>query len=103
MTFVNPKSKKIATAFASFTNTGDKTLIQEFSCDEIEFALIQYYRDKGDRHYIAMERRIDELKDLEKSGLIKREKWKERGIGILGTVVAGLILYGIIHLITKLS
>ena len=99
MSLISPKSEKIATSFATFTRTGDKTLIQEFSLDEIEFALLQYYRDKGNRHYIAMEKRIEELKDLEKLKLIKREKWKERVvgivIGILGTVVGGLILYWI--------
>jgi Mn2+/Fe2+ NRAMP family transporter len=46
-----------------------------------------------------MEKRIEELKDLEKLKLIKREKWKEGVvgivIGILGTVVGGLILYWI--------
>ncbi|MBU1999274.1 MAG: hypothetical protein KKE64_07265 [Candidatus Omnitrophica bacterium] len=56
--------------------------------EEIESTLVQYHLDKGRGHYIAMERRIVELR--EKAD--KKEKWIDRLIGFVLGLLSGLII-----------
>jgi hypothetical protein len=91
------KSQIIANAFHKYTETGDISLIRDYKCEDIEFTLLQYCSDKGFAHYDAMERRITELKTIEKESKNIKEKWGDRiigfFIGIAVSVLAGLILY----------
>lgn len=57
------KAIKIANAFTKYAKGGDKSLIIGFSREDIEATLLQYHLDRGWAHYIAMERRIEELKE----------------------------------------
>lgn len=85
------KATKIANAFGKYAETGDKSLIKEFKREDIEAALLQYHQDKGWNHYVAMERRIEELKEDEKFRREKKEKWKDRLIGFIFGIISALI------------
>ena len=94
------KSQQIAKAFSNYVETGDKSLIENYKCEDIELSLLQYSTDKGWAHYNAMEIRIVELKEIEKEKKNIKEKWKDRIIGfffgVAISVIAGLLLYFII-------
>ena len=91
------KSQKIANTFHKYAETGDESLIKDYKCEDIELSLIQSSADKGWPHYNAMEKRISELKEIEKERKHIKEKWKDRIIGfffgVAISVVAGLLLY----------
>ena len=83
------EAQKIASAFAKYAATGDKSLIEKYKLEDIEIALIQYSADERFPHYSAMKVRINELKEKKKN----IEKWKDRIIGSVFTIIIGLILY----------
>jgi hypothetical protein len=64
---LNEKSQEIHNAFCSYVKTHDKKAIESFSRADIEFTIIQS-RDIGWPHYKAMEMRVAQLKEIEKSG-----------------------------------
>lgn len=43
---ISDRSREIANVFDKYVNTGNKSLIENFNREEIEFALLQYYADK---------------------------------------------------------
>ena len=94
------KSIKIANAFHKYVETGNKSLIKDYKCEDIELTLLQYSASKGWPNYNAMEKRINELKEIEKERKNIKEKWQDRIIGfffgVAISVVAGLLLYFII-------
>lgn len=94
------KSTNIANVFHKYVETGAKSLINDYKCEDIELSLLQYSADKGCAHYNAMEKRIAELKEIEKERKNIKDKWKDRIIGfffgVAISVVAGLLLYFII-------
>lgn len=91
------KSQEISGAFTNYVKTGDKSKIKGYKREEIEIALLQYSEDKDYPHYKAMERRINELKEIENENKNIKEKRKDRIIrfflGVVITVIAGLLLY----------
>ena len=91
------KSREIASAFTRYAETGDKSEIKGYKREEIEIVFFQYSRDKDYPHYRAMERRINELKEIENENKNIKEKWKDRIIGfffgVVISVIAGLLLY----------
>jgi hypothetical protein len=95
------KSNKIGNAFHKFVDTGDSSHIAQFSKKDIEDALIQFGADKGSPFYIAMERRIKELRISENREQSKQDKWKDRLYGFAFGLLTGLILYLIKYLIEK--
>ncbi len=98
---LNEKSIKIGNAFHKYADSGDKSHIENFTLEEIENAIIQYGLDKGSPFYIAMERRINELKAIESQRQLKQEKWKDRLYGFVFGLLIGLILYLIKYLLEK--
>lgn len=72
------RATEIANAFTKYAKTGDKSLIKEFTREEIEATLLQYHLDKGWAHYIAMEKRIEELKEGQRSSKKTDKKWYEK-------------------------
>lgn len=48
------RATEIANTFTKYAKTGDKSIIKQFTCEEIEATLLQYHLDKGWAHYIAM-------------------------------------------------
>ena len=61
---LSEQSQKIHNAFCKYVKTQDKKIIENFSREDIEFTLIQSSADKGWAHYVAMEMRVSELKEL---------------------------------------
>lgn len=62
---VSQKASEVANAFTKYAKTGDKSIIEQFTCENIEVAILQYHLDKGWPHYEAMEKRVLELKEEE--------------------------------------
>ena len=85
---VNP----VVTAFAHYLTTNDKSQIKKFSNEILEKTLNLYANSRGDREsgwYKAIERELS-----------RRERGKERWVyfvlGVIVTVIGGLILWFII-------
>jgi hypothetical protein len=99
---ITETSNKAWTAFKRYLESGDKSLTESFSRKDLVSTLGAFHLDQGRQEYKAIEARIveidyqtrrqNELKD------IKREKWKDRGIGFL----AGIVLAIISFLLSKL-
>lgn len=98
---LNEKSIKIGNAFHKYADSGDKSYIEHFSLEDIENAIIQYGLDKSSPFYIAMERRIDELRAIESQRRSKQEKWKDRLYGFSFCLLTGVILYLIKYFLEK--
>jgi len=92
MVLPNERSKEIGNAFHKYVETSDKALIEQYKRDEIELALVQYYRDKGWPHYNAMEKRVAELQTLESDKSARKDKLKDRIITFILGLVSGIIL-----------
>jgi hypothetical protein len=99
MTF-SPESGNVANAFAKYIKTNDISLIDEFSVDEIKRAIIEFNRSRNSDFYKAMEFRVNDLEAEERFSRIGKERWKDRGVGILigviVTVIGGVILWVIL-------
>lgn len=89
---LSPISQKIVNAFSKYVETGDKSSIALFKLDEIEFALIQYSKDKGWDHYEAMEKRVAELKGNKQREDQAKTKWRDRTITFVFGLLSGAIL-----------
>ena len=63
----NPRSQEIVNAFSRYVKSSDRAQIENFSPEEIEFALIQYSADKGWPPHVAMEMRLEELRRIHAS------------------------------------
>ena len=86
------KSQQIHSAFVKYVETGDKSLIENFTRDEIEFTILQSsHLSKGWGYYEAMEKRVADLKEEERSKRNTRERWKDRLIGFAFAVVLTII------------
>jgi len=91
-----PKHIQVIEAFLEYIKNGDKSLIEDFTKEDIEFALIKenILADGHDRPlYQAMTRRIEELKQLEAQKRTAKERWKDRIIGALFALSVGIILW----------
>ncbi|MCF7870055.1 MAG: hypothetical protein K9M01_02945 [Candidatus Omnitrophica bacterium] len=95
------ESQKIAGDFARYARTGDKSIIKKYKTKELEIALIQYSADKRFPHYSAMERRVNELKEIEKAKKSNKEKWKDRIIGFFFGIIISVISGFLLYLLTK--
>ncbi len=90
---VSTRSQEVANAFNRYVSKSDKSLVEKFTKDEIEMALIECSADKGFSHYEAMERRLQTLKEVEAKSLSRKERWKERFIGSVLAILVGLIIW----------
>ncbi len=90
---LHERSVEIANAFLQFIDTGEKSLIEGFTREEIEATLFDFHSDKlqGLPYYQAMRKRIAELKDLE-SHERQGERWRDRITGLLSGLIVGLII-----------
>lgn len=101
------RSQQIAGQFCKFADNGDKSLIEEFSEEEIERTLIQYAADKGFPHYSAMEMCLAGLQERRRDILSQKEREAERregyktGLitGIISGVIGGLVVALLVHLL----
>jgi hypothetical protein len=91
------RTVEIVDAFTRYLESKNMSLIEHFTRDEIEIALLQLIKDGESPYYVAMQIRREELKKIDD---IKREKWaiwKYR----LTIFIVGLIL-GFIFILLKL-
>ncbi len=90
---LDERSVDIANAFLKFIETRDKTLVENFTREEIEAALFEFHSDRLRElpYYKAMRTRIAELKDSE-SREREGERWRDRLTGLLLGLVLALII-----------
>jgi hypothetical protein len=103
MPSLSERSQQVANAFQRYVKRDDMSQIASFTREEIERTLTEYARDAGYPHYIAMQQRVEKLKDIERRRseeaaenisrkLSRWEKLKWALIGGVVTIVAGLIV-----------
>jgi hypothetical protein len=86
---------EIASAFLEFTETGEESLIEIFTSEEIELTLSQVHSDKLQElpYYRAMKKRVAELREIERHKRETEQKWEDRMIGFIsGLIVAFVII-----------
>jgi hypothetical protein len=94
------KSKEIADLFHKYLQSRNKALIETFSLDDIQLALIEYHGKIGRTFpfYDAMEQRVSELKKdgkpAQKQTQISKEKWKDRVI--TATITFTITIIGVL-------
>ena len=85
------ESQNAYNAFCRYVEDGNESLIKNFSEDKLKFTLLQYSSDKGWPGYLAIEKRIEELKEARAFKRSSKEKWKDRLIGAGITILVYLI------------
>jgi len=87
------RSLQIASAFARFVKTGEESLIENFSREEIEKTLLRHHTEKGHPIYEAMEKKVAQLKETERYKIKAAEqKWENRIVGFISGLTAALIV-----------
>lgn len=87
------KSREIVGAFKEYTDTGDNKLIEKYSLEEIKFAMLPYAAVSNAAFYKAMENRIAALEKTNTERKSRKEKWKDRFIGSIFTIILFVIIY----------
>jgi len=94
---LNESVRKVVNAFSEYTKTGDKSLIEGFSRQEIVAAIGAHQMSWGVLWFKAMEHRIAEIDEKERYIRTRKDRLKDIGIGfllgIIGTVIGGMILW----------
>jgi hypothetical protein len=83
--------------FGTYLQTHDKASKEKrdnFTREELEFALIQHHIDRGNPIYRAVEDRIKELEKIERLTRGKKEKWKDWIITFF--IILAVCLIGVI-------
>jgi capsular polysaccharide biosynthesis protein len=87
------RSLQITGAFIRFLEKDEKSVIERFTCKELEANLSKHETEKGHPIYQAIEKRIAELREIERYKRETEQKWENRIIGfILGLIVALIII-----------
>ena len=92
MASLDKKTIEIADAFTNYMESKDLSLIEQFTRDEIEIALLQLMKDQNSPYYIAMQIKREELKEIEERGISERGKWKNRITAIVIGLISGFLL-----------
>ena len=84
----------IANAFLEFIETGKKSLIEDFTREEIQLTLARFHSDKTRElpYHDAMRRRVAELRDIERHQRENKQKWEDRIIGLISGLIVALII-----------
>jgi hypothetical protein len=91
MTIPSEKANNIYNAFYRFVRDGEKAEIEPFSKDDIEATQLQYSADRNSGPYLAMQKRIEELKNIENLQRQSNDKWKDRAIGFVSAIIVLII------------
>ena len=85
---------EITEAFLEFIETGEKSLIENFTREEIELTLSQVDSDKVQElpYYGAMKKRVAELREIERYKRETEQKWENRIIGFISALIVALII-----------
>lgn len=94
--------ESIRSSFDQYLKGGQKGLIDRYSRQELEFVLLHEIKliQKNNNlipRYMAINKRINELKDAETQRRTTKEKWLDRIIGFVLGVASGYLL----HLLAK--
>jgi len=87
------RSYQIADAFSKYLESKDESLIEKYSRDEIEIALLQLIKNGDYPYYAAMQIRREELKKTEDNKREKSVNWKDK----MTIIIAGLFLALLMH------
>lgn len=91
---------KLVDSFDQYAKTGDKSLIQTFSQDLLEHTLIRNSNCKGRPYYVAIESRVQELREQAAKLNSQHERRKDIIIGIIVGVIVTLLSQWLWFLIT---
>ena len=85
---------EVASTFLEFIETGEKSLIENFTSEEIELTLSQVHSDEvqGLPYYRAMRKRVAELREIERYRRETEQKWEDRMIGLISGLIVALII-----------
>ena len=96
--FPSDKSNAVYTAFDRWLDTKNKSLIEKFTREELETTLIECGLDKDMPPYLAIQSRVEKLKDIERrrsnAAAENSSRWEKLKWGVIGgvvTIVAWLI------------
>jgi hypothetical protein len=88
----NRRSFQIVEAFSRYLGSRDKSLVEGYSREELEIALLQFLGESDAPYYAAMQTRREELKQLENLRTEKRAQWKNRIVLLAAGTLLGLIM-----------
>lgn len=83
---------EIADAFTRYLELKEPSLIEHFTREEIEIALLQLIEEGDSPYYAEMKIRREELKEIEDRRIEQAGKWKHGIIVILAGLILGLVL-----------
>ena len=96
---VNETSNRVWSAFRDYTQNQDKALISAFPREQLEFTLVEFATDTHSPIYRAIDTRLQRLKEDEQLRRTRADVWRDRGIGFLIAVAAGLVIAVLIWLL----
>jgi capsular polysaccharide biosynthesis protein len=85
-------SLRITGSFIRYLETGDRSVIERFTLEELETNISKHKSEKGHPVYQAIEGRITELRAGERYMREAEEKWNNRIIGFLSGLIVALII-----------
>jgi hypothetical protein len=91
---ISEKSRDVFNTFATYLQTHDKASKEKrdnFTREDLEFALIHHHIDRGNPIYRAVEDRIKELEKIERLTRDKKEKRRDWIIAFFITLAVCLI------------
>ncbi len=85
---------EVASTFLEFIETGEKSLIENFTSEEIELTLSQVHSDEMQEipYYRAMKKRVAELREIERHKRETQQTWEDRMIGLISGLIVALII-----------
>ena len=86
------RSLQITGAFIRFLEKDEKSVIERFTCKELEANLSKHETEKGHPIYQAIEKRIAELREIERYKRETGQKWENRIIGFISGLIVALII-----------
>lgn len=89
---VSDKSMAIADNFVKYIREGNKSLIEQYSIEELRRTKYEYARDSNREFYKAIEDRIAELEEAKKKKESKKDKWFDRGVGFVIGVISAILV-----------
>ena len=86
------RSLQITGAFIRFIQTGEESVIEHFTREELEANLSKHQAEKGHPVYEVIEKRVAELRETERYKRETEQKWDDRTIGFISGLIAALII-----------
>jgi len=87
------RSQEVTNAFQKYVKGGRKSLIESFSIQEIERALVDCALDKELPFYIAMKQRVEQLKEIDNRKLQEVRDSEDRKRNLRQRVADHLVVF----------